>query len=375
MATGTPRRDVTYEASCPSLTLEDCRGRSETLMSPLEHQRTLYESPLPPVLASGIATVEVYGPETTSVAHEAELRSQFPKTFGQRRLRLRLASAVEAAELVAANTALRVAVVLSGGQAPGGHSCIAGLYDYLKAQHRDSVLLGFLDGPAGIYEGRYCKLRGADLRAYRHQGGFDLLGSGRDKIETPEQFRATLAVCTALRLDGLVVIGGDDSITNAALLAEYFRAHESSIRVIGLPKTIDGDLKTDDVELSFGVSTATMTYAGLIGNLATDAVSAKKYWFFCKLMGRAASWITLECALLTHPNVVLLGEEVATCGHRLSDVVDQICASIVARAAAGRNYGIVLIPEGIIEFIPGAAGSDHQHQRGLADPDGAQGRP
>lgn len=247
---------------------------------------------------------------------------------------------------------LRVGVVFSGGQAAGGHNVITGLFDALLRFHPSARLFGFLNGPAGVVKGEAIELTAAQLAPYRNQGGFDLIGSGRTKIETPEQFLSAKQVVEKLQLDGLVIIGGDDSNTNAALLAEYFLAEGCVCHVIGVPKTIDGDLRSEDVELPFGFDTACKTYSEFIGNIARDALSAKKYTFFIKLMGRSASHIALECALQTHANLTLIGEELAERKVTLSQVVDEIADLIIRRADAGKNYGVVLIPEGILEFIP-----------------------
>lgn len=249
-------------------------------------------------------------------------------------------------------SALRVGVVLSGGQAPGGHNVITGLFDALRQINPSSRLFGFLGGPSGVIENRYTELNADILAPYRNTGGFDLVGSGRIKIETPQQFEAALKNCLTLNLDGLVIIGGDDSNTNAALLAEHFQLNGSPTRVIGVPKTIDGDLKNDLVETSFGFDTACKIYSEMIGNICRDALSAKKYTHFIKLMGRSASHITLECALQTHPNIALIGEEVAFKKMTLHALIDMLCEVISKRAEKGKNYGVVLIPEGLIEFIP-----------------------
>jgi pyrophosphate--fructose-6-phosphate 1-phosphotransferase len=249
--------------------------------------------------------------------------------------------------------------VLSGGQAPGGHNVIAGLFDGLLQFDPCSELHGFLGGPRGLIEGKERPLDAGAIAPYRHMGGFDLLGSGRDKIESVEQLAACRATCERLRLDGLVVIGGDDSNTNAATLAEHFRERGLSTAVVGVPKTIDGDLKSDEIEASFGFDTATKVYAELIGNLCRDARSARKYWHFVRLMGRSASHVTLECALQTQPNVALIGEEVERHGRTLAEIIDDVAQAVRRRAAAGTSYGVVLVPEGLIEFVP--------EMRGLID--------
>ena len=238
-------------------------------------------------------------------------------------------------------------------EAPGGHNVISGLFDGIKAHHADSVLFGFLDGPRGLFTGKFIEITRELMDGYRNMGGFDIIGSGRDKIETPEQFAGAKDVAQRLRLDGVVVIGGDDSNTNAAVLAEFFEAHSMHTRVIGCPKTIDGDLKIPGhMDISFGFDTACKTYAELIGNVCLDALSSGKYYHFIRLMGRAASNITLECALQTQPNVTLIGEEVAANKQNLSSITEEIVQVIVARAAAGKNYGVILVPEGLIEFVP-----------------------
>jgi pyrophosphate--fructose-6-phosphate 1-phosphotransferase len=247
---------------------------------------------------------------------------------------------------------LQIGVVLSGGQAAGGHNVIIGIYDSLKWLNANSRLFGFLGGPGGIVEGRSQELTSEMLGAYRNQGGFDMIGSGRSKIETGEQLSASLAAMQEMKLDGLVIIGGDDSNTNAAVLAEYFMKNGCSTRVIGVPKTIDGDLKNAYVGTSFGFDTACKVYSEIIGNIARDASSAKKYYHFIKLMGRSASHIALECALATRPNLALIGEEIAGQKRTLTQVVGEIVDLVCKRAELGKNFGVVLIPEGLIEFIP-----------------------
>lgn len=247
---------------------------------------------------------------------------------------------------------LRVGVVFSGGQAPGGHNVICGLYDALKKLNQESNLVGFLNGPSGIIQGHFKQLSQEIIDLYRNQGGFDMIGSGRTKIESEEQFAAAAATVKKLDLDGLLIIGGDDSNTNAALLAEYFVKESVRTAVIGAPKTIDGDLKNQHIEIPFGFDTATKTYANIIGNIARDALSAAKYYFFIKIMGRSASHVTLECALSTHPNYALISEEVAAQKKTIQEITGELCDMIAERAHQGKNYGVVLIPEGLIEFIP-----------------------
>ncbi len=280
----------------------------------------------------------------TSKRTGSELGNIFPKTLTQPKLTFTIDYERE-------RTPLRVGVVLSGGQAAGGHNVISGLFDALKILHSDSQLFGFLNGPDGIINHDYVELTESAIADYRNQGGFDLIGSGRTKIETPEQFKHTVENVTKLNLDGLVVIGGDDSNTNAALLAEHFLEKKLKTRVIGVPKTIDGDLKNDEIEISFGFDTATKTFSDIIGNIARDSLSAKKYYFFIKMMGRSASHIALECALQTHPNLTLIGEEIERENKTFSQLTQEICDAITLRSEVGKNYGVILIPEGTIEFI------------------------
>ena len=316
-------------------------------ISALQKARYGYKPKLPASLACPLSDIAVEtGSATESVADQDELKKIFRLTYGKP------LATFTSGKNETINRQLKAGVILSGGQAPGGHNVIAGLYDGLKKGNPDSVLYGFLNGPIGLIENKYMVLTGEIIDAYRNTGGFDIIGSGRTKIETPEQFAASLETAKKLDLNAVVIIGGDDSNTNAALLAEYFLAQGSGIQVIGCPKTIDGDLKNEYIETSFGFDTACKIYSGLIGNLMRDANSAKKYWHFVKLMGRAASHITLECALQTHPNICLVSEEIEAKKISLSMVVDMICDSIVKRADKGDNFGVVLIPEGLVEFIP-----------------------
>ena len=246
---------------------------------------------------------------------------------------------------------LKIGVVLSGGQAPGGHNVITGIFDACKKVHPESELIGFLDGPKGIVTNQWCSITQDFLKSFRNQGGFDCIGSGRTKIETDEQFQKALRTVQEHKLDGLVIIGGDDSNTNAAFLSEYFLQHGCTTSVIGVPKTIDGDLQNQFIEISFGFDTACKIYSEIIGNLERDAISAKKYYFFVKLMGRAASHITLECALQTHPNLTFIGEELLEEHKSLSQVVQEIADLVTLRKREGKEYGVILIPEGIIEFL------------------------
>jgi pyrophosphate--fructose-6-phosphate 1-phosphotransferase len=316
-------------------------------ISALQKFRYQYKPKLPACLAGPVDNITVaYGGPTRPVADSEELERIFRHSYGKP-----IADFVPGKNGLSARS-LKAAVILSGGQAPGGHNVIAGLYDGLKKGNAESKLYGFLGGPGGLIENKQIEFTGAIIDEYRNTGGFDIIGSGRTKIETPEQFAASLKTINDLGLDAVVIIGGDDSNTNAALLAEYFLEQGSSAQVIGCPKTIDGDLKNEYVEASFGFDTACKTFAELIGNIARDAASAKKYWHFVRLMGRAASHIALECALQTQPNVCLISEEVAAKGLSLDQVVDQICASVIRRAEDRRNFGVALIPEGLVEFIP-----------------------
>ena len=316
-------------------------------ISALQKARYSYQPKLPECLACSRADIAIEtGEPTESVADQEELRAIFRFTYG------RPLVTFKSGKNDSIHRELKVGVILSGGQAPGGHNVIAGLYDGLKRGNPQSVLYGFRGGPSGLIENKTVILTGEIIDAYRNTGGFDIIGSGRTKIETDEQFAASLETAKKLGLSAVVIIGGDDSNTNAALLAEYFLTQGSGIQVIGCPKTIDGDLKNEYIETSFGFDTACKTYSELIGNLERDANSAKKYWHFIKLMGRAASHIALECALQTQPNVCLVSEEIEAKKLSLNQVVDHICSSIVRRAEKGRNFGIVLIPEGLVEFIP-----------------------
>ena len=316
-------------------------------ISALQKARYAYEPKLPTVLTAPVDGIAVkFGAATESIADQKELKSLFKNTYGKPVARF------AAGKNGNAGKKLTVGVILSGGQAPGGHNVIAGIFDGLKKGNKASKLLGFLGGPSGLIENKTVEITKKMMDEYRNTGGFDMIGSGRTKIETPEQFASSLATAKALKLDAVVVIGGDDSNTNAALLAEYFIEQKSTTQVIGCPKTIDGDLKNELIETSFGFDTACKTYSELIGNIERDANSAKKYWHFIKLMGRSASHITLECGLQTQPNIVLVSEEVEARKQSLANIVDQICDSVRKRADAGMNFGVVLIPEGLVEFVP-----------------------
>jgi pyrophosphate--fructose-6-phosphate 1-phosphotransferase len=316
-------------------------------ISALQKARYTYQPKLPASLKRNTGEIAVeFGSPTESIADQAALRELFKHTYGKP------VAVFTGGKNDKISRPLTVGVILSGGQAPGGHNVIAGLYDGLKKGNERSTLYGFLGGPSGLTDNKALKFTGELIGQYRNTGGFDIIGSGRTKIETPEQFAAALDTAKKLALNAVVIIGGDDSNTNAALLAEYFEEKKAGIQVIGCPKTIDGDLKNEYIEASFGFDTACKTYSELIGNIERDANSAKKYWHFIKLMGRAASHIALECALQTQPNVCLVSEEVEKREFSLAQVVDRICASIVKRAENGDNFGVVLIPEGLVEFIP-----------------------
>lgn len=318
-------------------------------VSTLQRARLAHQPPVTPTLR-GRTTLRRHAHPTSSLAQPEEIEKRLPHIFGQPRVELEAAST---AGDDASHSPLRIGVVLSGGQAAGGHNVIAGLFDYVAAGHPHSKLYGFIGGPIGLVKGDFIVIDAPLVAKYRNQGGFDIIGTGRDKIETDKQLLASRVVCENLALDGLVIIGGDDSNTNAALLAEYFKSHHLKTNVVGVPKTIDGDLKSSlGVEVSFGFDTACMIYSELIGNIATDANSSRKYYHFIRLMGRSASHITLECALQTRPNITLIGEEVAARKQTLSDLTNELCHVIVERAKAGKNFGIVLLPEGLIEFVP-----------------------
>lgn len=314
----------------------------------LQVERLKFEPELPAVLRAGPGAVRPRAGRSAVPPADAEaLRALFPRTYGRP-----LISFEKGKSPAAAKKAVRVGVVLSGGQAPGGHNVLAGLLDGLKKANRKNRLFGFLGGPGGILDDKVKELTPALVAGYRNTGGFDLIQSGRTKIETPEQFAAAKKNIAARRLDALVVVGGDDSNTNAALLAEYFEAEGLSTAVLGVPKTIDGDLKNESIETSFGFDTATKIYSELVGNIGRDVLSARKYWHFVRLMGRSASHITLEVALQTHPNVALIGEEVLEKKMTLGQVVESLADVVARRASEKRNHGVALIPEGLIEFIP-----------------------
>ncbi len=316
-------------------------------ISPLQRERQAYKPKLAGVLANGINNIKLtFGEKTEAVADKEEIKALFPHVYGEPIAKF----SNQGSDL--STSTINVGVILSGGQAPGGHNVIAGLYDALKSANPNNKLYGFLGGPSGIIDGKYTELTDEIMNNYRNTGGFDIIGSGRTKLETEEQFKKSLEVCKNLNIGAIVIIGGDDSNTNACLLAEWMKANNTGISVIGCPKTIDGDLKNDQIEISFGFDTATKTYAELIGNIQRDANSAKKYWHFIKLMGRSASHVCLEAALQTQPNITLIGEEVEAKKQSLDEIVSYMADIIARRAEMGKNFGIALIPEGLIEFIP-----------------------
>ena len=312
--------------------------------SALQKARAAYQPKLPIVLTGAVKAVE--GHATESVADQDAIKALFPNTYGLPELKFEKASAGQPSK------PMNVGVILSGGQAPGGDNVICGLFDGIKKVNRDSRLYGFLMGPGGFVDHKYMELTSAIIDEYRNTGGFDIIGSGRTKLENKEQFDKGLEILKELDIKALVIIGGDDSNTNAAVLAEYYKSINAGVQVIGCPKTIDGDLKNDVIETSFGFDTATKVYSEVIGNIQRDCNSAKKYYHFIKLMGRSASHIALECALQCQPNVCIISEEVEAKDMTLGQVVDQIADVVVRRAEKGMNFGIVLIPEGLIEFIP-----------------------
>ena len=318
-----------------------------TKLSPLQEERLKYQPKLPQSLSQGINSLEmVEGSATQSVRDQEQIKALFSNTYGKPVVTFKVSGSSSSSRT------RNVGVILSGGQAPGGHNVIAGLYDALKSANPENKLYGFLGGPSGIIDGKYIEFTDEFINQYRNTGGFDIIGSGRTKLETEDQFQESLKVCQKLGISAVVIIGGDDSNTNAALLAEWFVKNNTGIQVIGCPKTIDGDLKNEQIEISFGFDTATKTYAELIGNIQRDANSAKKYWHFIKIMGRSASHVALEAALQTQPNITLISEEVEEKQMSLDSIVNYMSDIIARRAANGKNFGIAIVPEGLIEFIP-----------------------
>ncbi len=312
-------------------------------ISALQKERRAYQPKLPKALQGAVKVQE--GAPTQSVDNQEEIKALFPNTYG-----------MPLVEFVPAETethkAMNVGVILSGGQAPGGHNVISGLFDGVKKLNPENRLYGFLMGPGGLVDHKYIEITEELIADYRNTGGFDLIGSGRTKLELEEQFEKGIEILRELDIKALVIIGGDDSNTNACVLAEYYAAKNYGVQVIGCPKTIDGDLKNDQIETSFGFDTACKTYSEVIGNIERDCNSARKYWHFIKLMGRSASHIALECALQTQPNICLVSEEIEQKDLTLNQVVEQIAETVAYRASQGNNFGVVLIPEGLIEFIP-----------------------
>ena len=316
-------------------------------LSPLQIERLKYQPKLPASLREGVNKLElIQGNNTEAIRDAEQIQELFKNTYGKPIVTFEITENENASEIK------NVGVILSGGQAPGGHNVIAGLYDALKQANSQNKLYGFLGGPAGIIDGKYVEFTDSFIDEFRNTGGFDIIGSGRTKLETQEQFEKSLEVCKKLNLSAVVVIGGDDSNTNAALLAEWFVDNNAGVQVIGCPKTIDGDLKNDQIEISFGFYTATKTYGELIGNIQRDANSAKKYWHFIKIMGRSASHVALEAALQTQPNITLISEEVEEKKMSLTEIINYMADIISQRATKGKNFGIAIIPEGLIEFIP-----------------------
>ena len=312
--------------------------------SALQIARAAYVPKMPVALRGSVRAVE--GAATEAAGDKEEIKRLFPHTYGMPAVTFERGDAADPMPPINAG------VILSGGQAPGGHNVIAGLFDGLKAANPESRLFGFILGPGGLVEHKYMELTADIIDEYRNTGGFDMIGSGRTKLERREQFDKGLEILKELGISALVIIGGDDSNTNAAVLAEYYRSIGAGVSVIGCPKTIDGDLKNDLIETSFGFDTACKVYSEVIGNIQRDCNSARKYWHFIKLMGRSASHIALECALQTHPNVCIISEEVEANDLSLDEIVNRIARVVARRAAEGNNFGTVLIPEGLIEFIP-----------------------
>ena len=315
------------------------------MISPLQQVRSEYAPKLPPALRGGASVKVEKGAPLAAFADAEKIAALFPSTSNMPDLKFSAGGAAE-------GKPVNVAVILSGGQAPGGHNVIAGIYDGIKSLNKASRMFGFKGGPSGLVDNDYVEITDEFMNEYRNTGGFDMIGSGRTKLEQFEQFDKGAVNCKALGISALVIIGGDDSNTNACLLAEYYKAKNIPIQVIGCPKTIDGDLKNKFIETSFGFDTASKVYSELIGNISRDANSAKKYWHFIKLMGRSASHITLECALKTHVNAAIISEEVAAKKQTLSGIVDDLAKIVAKRAENKENFGVVLVPEGLIEFIP-----------------------
>ena len=312
-------------------------------ISALQKERAGYQPKLPKALQGAVKVKE--GAPTQSVDNQEDIKKLFPNTYGMPLGEFEPADSAN-------NAKMNVGVILSGGQAPGGHNVISGLFDEVKKLNPDNRLYGFLMGSGGLVDHNYIEITAENLQAYRNTGGFDMIGSGRTKLEKEDQFEKGLEIIKKLDIKAVVIIGGDDSNTNACVLAEYYAAKQYGVQVIGCPKTIDGDLKNDQIETSFGFDTATKTYSELIGNIERDCNSARKYWHFVKLMGRSASHIALECALQTQPNICLISEEIQAKDQTLNDIVEYIAGVVAYRAAQGNNFGVVLIPEGLIEFIP-----------------------
>ena len=311
--------------------------------SALQQARAAYQPKLPKALQGAVKVQE--GAPTQSVDNQEEIKALFPNTYG-----------MPLVEFVPGETGnakqMNVGIILSGGQAPGGHNVISGLFDQVKKLNPNNKLYGFLMGPGGLVDHDYVEITEELLKDYRNTGGFDLIGSGRTKLEKEEQFEKGLEIIRQLNINAIVIIGGDDSNTNACVLAEYYAAKNYGVQVIGCPKTIDGDLKNSQIETSFGFDTATKTYSEVIGNIERDCNSARKYWHFIKLMGRSASHIALECALQTQPNICLISEEIEAKDQTLNDIIENIAEVVAYRASQGNNFGVVLIPEGLVEFIP-----------------------
>jgi len=311
--------------------------------SALQMARAAYQPKLPKALQGAVKVKE--GAATQSVGDQEEIKKLFPNTYGMPIVEFEPATEAN-------NTKMNVGIILSGGQAPGGHNVITGLFDQIKKLNPENRLFGFILGPGGLVDHNYMELTAGIIDEYRNTGGFDMIGSGRTKLEKVDQFEKGLEIIRELNIKAIVIIGGDDSNTNACVLAEYYAAKNYGVQVIGCPKTIDGDLKNDQIETSFGFDTACKTYSELIGNIERDCNSARKYWHFIKVMGRSASHIALECALQTQPNICLISEEIEKKGMSLDDIVTYIANAVCQRAADGNNFGTVIIPEGVIEFIP-----------------------
>ncbi|WP_040235710.1 diphosphate--fructose-6-phosphate 1-phosphotransferase [Borrelia crocidurae] len=318
------------------------------MISILQKERYKYVPRLPKILTNDFQNISVvFGDKTDALGNKDELREVFENTYG-----LPVVNFIQGSSNVDFTKILNVGIILSGGPAPGGHNVVAGIFDAIKKSNSNSKIFGFKGGPAGLLDDKKIEITQDLIDAYKNTGGFDIVSSGRTKIETYVQYEQVLSVVLKNNLNALIIIGGDDSNTNAALLAEFFKKKHHDIQVIGVPKTIDADLRNEHIQISFGFDSATKTYSEMVGNLCRDAMSAGKYWHFIKIMGRSASHVALECALKTHPNICIISEEVLAKNKTLSEIVEDIAFVVIKRSLKGYNFGVIIIPEGVIEFIP-----------------------